>query len=555
LAAIAATGVAGPGTQPHFSSQIDLGALEYSGIKEASGMAASRRNPDVFWTHNDSGDANRIYAFNGRGRHLGVYTIDGASARDWEDICAGPGPQAGVSYLYIGNIGDNAAGAQIKYIYRIPEPAVSASQAPVNVTLTGAATISYQYPDGPRDAETLMLDPQTRDLYVVSKREAQVRVYRAPYPQSLTSVNTLQYACTLGFDWAVGGDISPDGSEILIKKYSKMYYWRRLPGQTIAEALSEAPLSPPYVPEVKSEAVAWRADGGGYYSVSEGAAPRLNYYQRLAPENDFDGDGRSDITVLSRTSSTWYLLPGRSPYQEIVWGERGTVAVPGDYDGDQVIDIAVYAPGTGDWSIRLSSGGTRERQFGYPGVRPVPGDYDGDAKTDLAVYDPLPGQFRWHLLQSRAGYSNFVLGSAGAWLVPADYDGDGRCDPAVYDPATSTWTLKQSTAGLRTKAFGFGGVEPVPGDYDADFKADLAVYDANSVDGRWYLSQSTAGYEVRPFGFRGAELVPGDYDGDGRTDLGVYDPVNYKWYIQMSGGGYRVQTFGYLTVDPVTAPR
>ena len=97
------------------------------------------------WSHNDSGDDNIIYALNLRGEHLGIYTIEGVDARDWEDMAVGPGPDEGESYIYIGEIGDNYSQYDEKYIYRIPEPDVNADQEPVETTLTGVETITYQY--------------------------------------------------------------------------------------------------------------------------------------------------------------------------------------------------------------------------------------------------------------------------------------------------------------------------------------------------------------------------------------------------------------------------
>ena len=77
---------------PNFGDQVDSGLIEYTPINEASGIAESRKNPDVLWTHNDSGDSPRVFAFNRHGKHLGVYTIAGINNRDWEDMAVGPGP-------------------------------------------------------------------------------------------------------------------------------------------------------------------------------------------------------------------------------------------------------------------------------------------------------------------------------------------------------------------------------------------------------------------------------------------------------------------------------
>lgn len=272
---------------PNIGKRIDLGRIQYDGLHEISGVAASRQNPNVFWLHNDSGDRNVLYAMNHRGEHLGIYEIVGAGARDWEDIAAGPGPRRGQHYLYIGDFGDNDAEYEIKYIYRVLEPAVRAIQQPVNIRLFGAETIAFVYPDGKRDAESLMVDPASLDIYVVSKREARVRVYRLPYPQSTSSLNTAQLVALLPFTMAVAGDISPDGREILIKTYDAIYYWTRRPGQSIADALVVEPVMLPYYLEPQGEAIAWHPDGAGYYTVSEEfkkIPAHLYFYPRIPVE-------------------------------------------------------------------------------------------------------------------------------------------------------------------------------------------------------------------------------------------------------------------------------
>ncbi|MFC1508902.1 kelch repeat-containing protein [Candidatus Omnitrophota bacterium] len=249
--------------------QQDMGLIEYGPISEASGIAASRKNEDVLWTHNDSGDSNRIFALDTQGRHLGVYTIEGADNRDWEDMAVGPGPVAGQHYIYIGEIGDNSAQHDLKLIYRVPEPDVHANQSPIDTTITGVETITFQYPDGNRDAETLMVDPLTKDIYVVSKREYSVRVYLATFPQSTTETIILDHAATLPLSLMVGGDISASGLEILMKSYDYMFYWSRTPEQSLPQVLENEPVIVPYIREPQGEAVCWASDGMGYYTISE----------------------------------------------------------------------------------------------------------------------------------------------------------------------------------------------------------------------------------------------------------------------------------------------
>lgn len=270
--------------RPEFGDRLDLGLISNDLLNEASGLAASRRNPNILWTHNDSGDENRVFAIDAKGHHFGTFLIEGTKARDWEDIAVGPGPVEGQQYLYIGDIGDNLSQFDIKYIYRVAEPEVLRNQPPVEATLSEVETIAFQFPDGKRDAETLMVDPLTKDIYIVSKRESKVRVYRAPYPQSTTETITLEYVASLNLNNVVGGDISPSGNEVVIKTYSAIYYWRKLPDEKWVKMFEKDPVSVPYVPEPQGEAVCWRADGLGYYTISEepgGIPSHLYFYPRL----------------------------------------------------------------------------------------------------------------------------------------------------------------------------------------------------------------------------------------------------------------------------------
>lgn len=272
--------------EPHFGERVDRGLIEHPDLDEASGIAASRKNLGVLWSHNDSGDSNRIFALNTAGKHLGIFTIAGATARDWEDIAVGPGPVEEESYIYIGDIGDNQGHFDLKHIYRIPEPLINVNGSPIDSTLAGAEIISFRYPDGNRDAETLMVDPLTRDIYVVTKREPKVIVYRAPYPQSTTNAITLEPVATLNFSLAVGGDISPSGLEVLIKSYTHIYYWRRTESQELGQALAQPPVTVPYVSELQGESVCWQTDSMGYYTISEelgGIPAHLYFYPRRAP--------------------------------------------------------------------------------------------------------------------------------------------------------------------------------------------------------------------------------------------------------------------------------
>jgi hypothetical protein len=252
------------------NKRIDLGLIENDLIKEASGIAASRKNDDVIWIHNDSGGENRLFVMNSKGKHLGIFYLKGAKARDWEDIAVGPGPLEEHDYIYVADIGDNKAKRKTKYIYRIIEPDIIHEKIPIDTVLKDVERIAFQYPDGKRDAETIMVDPISRDIYIVSKRESDVRVYRAEYPQSTKKIITLEYICSLNMTNVTAGDISATGCEILLKTYDNVYYWNRLPGQKLWNILKKVPPKELfYISEPQGEAITWHPNSLGFYTTSE----------------------------------------------------------------------------------------------------------------------------------------------------------------------------------------------------------------------------------------------------------------------------------------------
>lgn len=268
-----------------FGARENLGLIAHDPIREASGIAASRNNQGVLWTHNDSGSPPAIYALNLRGEHLGTYLLHGCTDGDWEDISIGPGPAPGRDYIYVGAIGDNQARRESRSICRFPEPPVTPGESPVNLDIHDVEVLRFSYPDGSHDAETLMLDPVSGDLLVVTKRVNPVGVYRLVPVFGAADVQMAEPVAGLRMKYVTGGDISPSGSEILIRTYTAIYYWRRGDGETLAETFARPPETVPYTWETGGEAVAWAPGARGYYTVSEeniGIEARLYFYPRLA---------------------------------------------------------------------------------------------------------------------------------------------------------------------------------------------------------------------------------------------------------------------------------
>ena len=264
-----------------FTDRKMLSKIKNDEINEASGLEVSAVNNNMFWVHNDSGGQPRLFLLDGNGNDVFTCYLHGIENRDWEDIAVGSGPIEGESYLYIAEMGDNNAVHDWKYIYRLKEPLWNDKEE--SAVVEDFDKLTFQFPDGNRDAETLMLDPKTRDIYIISKREEKVNVYIAPYPQPFGDTTTLKKVGVLPFDLAVAGDISDDGRQVLIKTYDWIFYWEKKGQESIDSLLKNTPIKLPYTREPQGEAIAWAKDGSGYYTVSEeadGIEPVLYYYQR-----------------------------------------------------------------------------------------------------------------------------------------------------------------------------------------------------------------------------------------------------------------------------------
>jgi hypothetical protein len=280
-----------------FLSGRPMGKIESDELRELSGIAASRRNPGVLYVHNDSGDTPQIYAINEKAQLLGACHLKGATERDWEDIAVAPGPDPNRSYVYVGDIGDNAARRPEIIVYRVPEPKVGAVTPFGQMTIGPTEALRLVYPDKPRDAETLLVDPLTRDIYIISKRELAPRVYRAAYPQSTTQQIKLEEVAVLPLGtFPTGGDVSPDGRRVIVRGMFNAAMWERPVGEgspnsesrvrdpaPLWQAFSGQPKAIPVAAEPQGEAICFDSKGAGYFTLSEGKHPSLYYFAPAEP--------------------------------------------------------------------------------------------------------------------------------------------------------------------------------------------------------------------------------------------------------------------------------
>lgn len=279
-----AAGISGTGDSaraPVYGAPTVIAHLENSDVDESSGIVASRRNPGLFWTHNDSGGAPLLYLFDRKGRDLGTWRVRGATATDWEDIAIGPGPVRGRSYLYIGDIGDNRRSRREVVVFRVEEPAAGRPGATSETQMS--APLRFRYSDAPHDAEALAVHPHTGDIYIIVKargEETRTSVYRARAPHRTGSVTTFKLLgdvnlpaeseLVLLIGRATGADISPDGRRVVICDYLRAYE-AVLPTNAGFDAIWRQPFTALSLgPRKQGEAVCYRLDGRALLATSEG---------------------------------------------------------------------------------------------------------------------------------------------------------------------------------------------------------------------------------------------------------------------------------------------
>lgn len=259
---------------------LDRGILDNSNIKEASGIAASRLNPGYLWVANDSDPQGpMLYLIDSLGKGKKEYLLRGAIQRDWEDLAV-VNESDGSATVYVADFGDNFQNNTNYAIYWFKDLKITTNSFTV---LTNVSKLNFRLPDGFRDMETLLIDQKTKDIFIITKRENSKRLYKIPAEKVLNGTTVMaEYIQDLTFStpfssdpkiqqayYLTGGSVSPDNSEILIRNYIGVLYWKRKAGESIPEALLRPAKAVPYLLEPQGEGVCFAHNGLGYYTISE----------------------------------------------------------------------------------------------------------------------------------------------------------------------------------------------------------------------------------------------------------------------------------------------
>ncbi len=243
-----------------------LATVRADSLEELSGLAVSRRDPAVLWAIEDSGNEASVHALDRTGRRLGEVRLNDTQNVDFEDLALGPCPTG--DCLFVADIGDNAEARTDLAILRLPEPAAVDGHATVE-------RFAFRYPDGPQDAEALVVDPEGRPVILTKRRDGTTRLYRVPLVATGTAVAERIGALDV-FDLADGlvsavtaADLSADGTALYVRTYGSGFVFR-LPTRDLAATDRAIRILLPVAVEPQGEALAFDPATGGALQVSEG---------------------------------------------------------------------------------------------------------------------------------------------------------------------------------------------------------------------------------------------------------------------------------------------
>ncbi len=297
-----------------------------------------------------------------------------------------------------------------------------------------------------------------------------------------------------------------------------------------------------------------------YFKISSQNFPpgeiRGQFHLANSAYNDFDGDGRTDLTVYRNSNNTFYAQSSltRNLLAQTIGQTGDSVSLTVDFDGDGKSDFSTArynAPIV--WRIFQSgSGALRETVWGSSALNDffAAADYDGDGAFDIAVFRAGV----WYIIESSTGnFRTEVFGQTGDVPAPNDFDRDGKADLTIArgENGQRVWYVRRSSDlqfyrvewGLTGDAFFTGRT-----DFDGDGAADITVIRNESGQRVFYIRRSSDNQlQIIRWGASSDLVKLGDYDGDGKTDAAVTRTVDGSkvfLILQSSNNQPRYEYFG-----------
>ena len=276
----------------------ESGHLQAAKLVEASGLAASRRQLGLLWAINDSGNEPRLFALAADGSDLGQVTMAGVKNVDWEDLAAFT--WNGEPWLLVADVGDNPGRRSHVVLHALPEPQAD-DQGRYAGTVRPAWSLTFTYPDGPRDCEAVAVDETAERILLLSKRSEPPVLYSLPLgpavDEALHVATVIGPLATLPPPTATdlllpygryrsqptAMDLSADSSELLVLTYRHAYLLRRDPGQGWIAVLAK-PMQAIELPDLftlaQREAACFSPDGKSLFVTGEGTGAALLRLER-----------------------------------------------------------------------------------------------------------------------------------------------------------------------------------------------------------------------------------------------------------------------------------
>jgi hypothetical protein len=214
---------------------------------------------------NDGGDRVEVFVLDGACTVIDVRTAD-IDPYDPEDLAL-----SADGTIWLADTGDNDH--------------QRATVALIGLHPDGSSTLTrLSYPDGPHDAEALLLAPDGTPYLVTKEVLGASAVYRPDAPLAdgatvpLTNVLSLGFTLTgtaggpvgrAGQLLVTGGAVSADGQRVALRTYTDAYVWP-LTGSDVVGALSRSPVRLPLPDSPQGEAITFAANGRDLLVSGEG---------------------------------------------------------------------------------------------------------------------------------------------------------------------------------------------------------------------------------------------------------------------------------------------
>ena len=297
---------------------------------------------------------------------------------------------------------------------------------------------------------------------------------------------------------------------------------------------------------------------------------------------DFNGDGRTDVTLLRRIPG-WGTMPVAFANGDGSWGitngligpfadwatVSGVQVLTGDFNGDGRTDVTLlrripgwgtmpvaFANGDGSWRITNGLIGPFADWATVSGVQVLTGDFNGDGRTDVTLLRRIPGWGTMPVAFANGGggwgITNGLIGPFADWatvsgvqVLTGDFNGDGRTDvtllrripgwgtmPVAFANGGGGWGITNGLIGPFADWATVSGVQVLTGDFNGDGRTDVTllrripgwgtmpVAFANGGGG-WGITNGLIGPFADWATVSGVQVLTGDFNGDGRTDVAL----------------------------------